>query len=566
MFGLQTVSTTKSKGVQGVGVGFAGLIEAENHFIGCFKNETPQKKPNEGGEKMSKRSFFILIAGVILLAGATSPALAEKVLKIGTLGSDAISLDPHMSTKSQDKILFPMIFNGLVRFKPGTADLNAIEPDLAESWEVSADQLVWTFKLRKGVQFHGGYGEMTAEDVVFSLNKAADKATSSATKEYAALKSVEAVDSYTVKITLSEKVPFFLGSVINYHGGFILSKNAYDALGDKAAMTPIGTGPFSFVKYQSKRFVELEANADYFRGKPLIDKIHYRYMPDEATRELAFDKGEVDLFYGRREARWVQSQSAKKNCKVDVFGLGELRNLHLNTSQKPLDDLRVRKAVAHALSREGLVTFIGPEVCAPANAVVPAGYLGHSDDATVYPHDLEKAKALLTEAGYPDGLTLKAVITKVESLRLPMMVIQEQLRLAGITLDLQVVEHSAFHKLIRQNQSAVVLYGASRFPVADVYLSQFFLSDSIVGTPTGVTNFSHCKVADADIREAKTAVDLDRQVALWAAAQDKIQKEVYAVPLFEQYLVWCRIAGLDYGYELKNSLSNGPLITEKTRL
>jgi peptide/nickel transport system substrate-binding protein len=289
-------------------------------------------------------------------------------------------------------------------------------------------------------------------------------------------------------------------------------------------------------------------------------------MPDEATRELAFKKDEVDLFYGRREARWVKSQAQKKNTVVDVFGLGELRNLHLNTSRKPLDDIRVRQAIAHAINRESLVTFIGPEVSSPANSVVPAGYLGHSDNATVYEHDLAKAKELLAQAGYAQGLTIKAVITKVESLRLPMTVVQEQLRLAGINLDLQVIEHSAFHKLIRQNQSSVVLYGASRFPVADVYLSQFFLSDSIVGTPTGITNFSHSKVADNEIMGAKTEVDLTKQLEMWAAAQDKIQKEVYAIPLFEQYLVWCRKANLDFGYKLENSLSNGPLITEKTRL
>ena len=513
-----------------------------------------------------KRLLIGIMVSSLIIACLSTPCFGEKTLRIGTLGSDAISLDPHMSTTSQDKILFPLIFNGLVRFKPGTADLNAIEPDLAESWEVSDDKLVWTFKLRKGVQFHGGYGELTAEDVVFSLTKASDKTTSSAYKEYSEIESVEAIDPYTVQITLNENVPFFLGVVVNYHGGFILSKKAWKKLGDKAPMHPIGTGPFAFVSYQSKRYVELESNDDYFRGKPLIDNINYRYMPDEATRELAFDQDEIDLFYGRREARWVKAQEQKKDCTVDVFGLGELRNLHLNTSQKPLDDIRVRKAIAHTMNRDGLVTFIGPEVCSAANSVVPAGYLGHSDSATVYEHDLDKAQELLAEAGYPDGLTLKAVITKVESLRLPMMVIQEQLRLAGVNLDLQVVEHSAFHKLIRQDQSSMVLYGASRFPVADVYLSQFFLSDSIVGTPTGITNFSHCTVADEEIRKAKTAVDLDKQVALWKEAQDKIQKDVYAIPLFEQYLVWCRKDNLDYGYKLQNSLSNGPLITEKTSM
>ena len=102
--------------------------------------------------------------------------------------------------------------------------------------------------------------------------------------------------------------------------------------------------------------------------------------------------------------------------------------------------------------------------------------------------------------------------------------------------------------------------------MADVYLSQFFLSDSIVGTPTGVTNFSHCKVADDEIRKAKTEIDAGEQLKSWAAAQDKVQKEAYAVPLFEQYLVWCRKANLDFGYKLEDSLSNGPLITEKTQL
>ena len=512
----------------------------------------------------TKRKMTVCLISLFIMVGLAAPSFAEKILRIGTLGSDAISLDPHMSTKSQDKIIFPMIFNGLVRFKPGTANLQAIEPDLAESWEVSKNNLVWTFKLRQGVQFHNGYGELTADDVVFSLQKAAAKTTSSAYKEYSAIESVIAVDPYTVKITLNQKVPFFLGSVVNYHGGFILSKKAWDQLGEQAPMTPIGTGPFAFVKYQSKRFIELKRNNQYFRGKPQIEKITYRYMPDEATRELAFDKDEIDLFYGRREARWVTNQERKKNLVVDVFGLGELRNLHLNTSQKPLDDIRVRKAIAHAVSRQGLVTFIGPQVSSEANSVVPTGYLGHSDSATVYKHNLVKAKALLAEAGFAKGLKLKVIITKVESLRLPMIVIQEQLRLAGITLDLQVVEHSAFHKLIRQNQSSLVLYGASRFPVADVYLSQFFLSDSIVGTPTGITNFSHCKVADNEIKRAKTEINLSKQIDMWAEAQDKIQKEVYAIPLFEQYLVWCRKANLDYGYTLKNSLSNGPLITEKT--
>lgn len=115
---------------------------------------------------MSKRislvSVFLATIAVSSLL-FVSPSFAEVVLKIGTLSNDANQLDPHVSTKSQDKILFPWVFNGLVRFAPGSADLSQIEADLAESWKSSADGLIWTFKLRKGVKFHSGCGKLTAE-------------------------------------------------------------------------------------------------------------------------------------------------------------------------------------------------------------------------------------------------------------------------------------------------------------------------------------------------------------------------------------------------------------------
>src|SRR6056297_1447329 len=145
-----------------------------------FREPKPSKqfngKPQLKGERRMKqrRSVIVFLLAAIMLSGLalTTPAAAETVLNVGTLSNDANQLDPHVSTKSQDKILFPWMFNGLVRFKPGSADLNEIEPDLAESWTSSEDGLTWTFKLRKGVKFHGGYGELTAEDVVFSLNRA----------------------------------------------------------------------------------------------------------------------------------------------------------------------------------------------------------------------------------------------------------------------------------------------------------------------------------------------------------------------------------------------------------
>ena len=170
----------------------------------------------------------------------------------------------------------------------------------------------------------------------------------------------------------------------------------------------------------------------------------------------------------------------------------------------------------------------------------------------------------MAEAGYPKGLTIKVIHTQLAGMLAQMQVVQAQLKKAGINLDLQIVEHATFHQMIRKDLSPIVFYSAARFPVADVYLTQFFDSASTVGTPGAITNFSHCKVADAEIRAARTEPDDAKQLALWQTAQKKIAADVCAVPLIETLQSWVRTDKLDYGYDLKGSLSLGPLITEQT--
>ncbi len=505
--------------------------------------------------------FLVIVLGCLV---SFSSASAEVTLKVAMASADAGQLDPHMSSKTPDKCLFGWMFNGLVRFKPGSMDLTMIEPDLAEKWESSPDGLTWTFYLRQGVKFHGDYGELTADDVVFSLNRAGDPNVSKFSSDYAGFESVEAVDTYTVRITLKNQAPSLLGLVANYHGGNIVSKKAVEAMGEDFKTHPIGTGPFAFQEYRTKQNVTLVANKDYFRGAPKIDKIVYRYMPSESSRELAFFSGEIDLFYAIREQQWVERMSQKGGIVVDVFEPGELRTLHLNTAVEPLNDIRIRKAIAHAINREELLVFMGKSVTRPTYSVVPNGYLGHTDDVQRYEYDLEKSKALLKEAGYPDGLTTRAIITKITALLNPMQVIQEQLRKAGITLELDIVDHPTFHAQIRKDLSPLVLYGAARFPIADTYLTQFYHSQSIVGTPTAVTNFSHNNVADEEIDAARREVDPQKQLELWKVAQQKIMDECVAVPIFELLQVWGRNPKLEYGYELEGALSLGPIINENT--
>ena len=142
--------------------------------------------------------------------------------------------------------------------------------------------------------------------------------------------------------------------------------------------------------------------------------------------------------------------------------------------------------------------------------------------------------------------------------------IQAQLKKIGVNLDIQLVEHATYHAQIRKDLSPLVHYQAARFPVADVYLTQFYDSASIVGTPKAVTNFSHCNVADDEIRAARVETDPAKQKELWKTAQEKIIKAVCGVPVYEQLQLWAWKDNLDLGYDLKGSLNLAPPVTEKT--
>src|SRR5262249_43822784 len=148
------------------------------------------------------------MASPVALAGA---AQAEKILNVGMAAADLTTLDPHRAVSTQDKPVMNWVFNGLVRFKPGSVAIASLEPEVAEKWESSADKLTWTFHLRHGVQFQRGFGELTAEDVVFSLERAANKDSSTFSADYTNVESIKALDPYTLEIKLKQVVPGFLG-------------------------------------------------------------------------------------------------------------------------------------------------------------------------------------------------------------------------------------------------------------------------------------------------------------------------------------------------------------------
>ncbi|MBA7617306.1 HTH-type transcriptional regulator SgrR [subsurface metagenome] len=395
------------------------------------------------------------------------------------------------------------MFNALVRFKPGDMDPEKIQPDLAEGWNVSSDGLVWTFYLRKGVKFHKGYGELTAEDVKFSLEKAANKETSGFAKDFDALEKVEVIDKYTVRLTFKEHIPSVLGLLTDYHGGYIVCKKAVEEIGlEKFKTNPIGTGPFMLKEYFPKQKLVEVRHDEYFRGRPLLDKVEFWFMPDASSREMAFRKGEIDICEGEREQVWVDKMRKVPGTVVDIL----------------------------------------------------------------YAFDSEKAKAFLKEAGLEKGFTFKKVITEMSDYRRPMEQIQAQLRRTGVDMKMDVITHSAYHGQIRKDVNPVVLYICARFPTADSILSQFYHSKSIVATPTGITNFSHYNKIDDLIEQAGRETRIEKQKALWANAQRKILEDAVAYPLCITKFVFARKNYVDLGYEMKSTLTLVDTIKWNTRI
>ncbi len=502
-----------------------------------------------------------------------------NVLRLGLAAAGPGTFDPHFAAMAQDRVAADMIFNGLVRYKPGQAPL--IELDLAERFpesEIVNGKQVWTVKLRKGVMFHRSSVtkpyELTADDVVFSFQKASDPKRSAYAGEYRGM-TFKKMDKYTVRIILEKPLSsiLFLPKIANYAGGLIVSKKAVEAMGDELFKTqPVGTGPFEFGGYISDAKTRLRANEQYFRGRPVLDGVEVLYIPDLGDREQGLMTGELDVIRGSIETEWTIIWK-KKGFIVDVHGVGQSMIVYFDTTQKPLNDIRVRMAIAWALDRDEFLSLIGEGVGENVYSIVPPQFLPGGltkDDVEAlgldYPVNLEKARKLLAEAGYPKGFSLEVITSEMGVYHKAYKSMGEQLGRIGIDLKIKVVDHSTMHKQIRQDVNPIVAYCAWR-PNADVILTRFFHSDSIVVTGAKAdTNFSHYDKIDALIEAARLEMGPGRQIELWKQAQIKILADMAAYPLYYINMVHARRNYIEYGHEVMATMALYPQITEKTRI
>jgi peptide/nickel transport system substrate-binding protein len=535
---------------------------------------------------MVRRRWLTSLLAMVLFLSAGTTALIDRavaqegdrpVLRLGVNAADLATLDPHFASGTQDRTVVDMIFNGLVRYVPGNSA--EIEPDIAVAIpepEIVDGKQVWTFELRDDVMCQPGPDTeaypLTADDVVYSLQKSADVDRSAFAGDYAGM-TVEKVDDHTVTITMDTPLSstLFLPKIANYAGGFIVCAQPVEAMGDEAIKThPVGTGPFMFESYTPQNSVVLTANDDYFRGAPKLGGVEVRYMADPNTRELGLQAGELDVASGVNEAQWVERINAEGNLIADIFGVAEPVWVNLNVTAEPLDDPLVREAIALAISRDEHAALRGAPVSELIGSVVPPQLPGGltEEEATaagvLHEQDIERARELLAEAGHADGFNMDLITSEMTDYSANYEVLQSELAEIGITINLTVVDHATMHAQIREDVNPIVIYVAYR-PNADVYLTNFFHSDSIVVEgESPITNFSHYSGVDDLIEQARAETDLAAQEELWKQAMIQIQKDLAAIPLYVQSLVYARTPAVDYGHELVSSLALYPQITEQT--
>ncbi|HEX6988830.1 MAG TPA: ABC transporter substrate-binding protein, partial [Bacillota bacterium] len=365
--------------------------------------------------------------------------------------------NPHHPNHYVESVMVTrVLFNGLT--KPGK-DLQP-SPDLAESWDISDDGLVWTFHLRDGVTWHDGE-PFTAEDVRFTfmdivLNP--DVGSSSASN-FRNVQEVVAVDDRTVEFHLKQPMAS-LASYLGYNAGILPSHilKGTDVMNnaDFNKGSPVGTGPFKMADYVSGQYVVLERFDDYFGGRPLLDQIQYRVVPDTNTQLSQLLTGELSIMIVEQASN-VERLENEAAIRVDATPQLNYVWIAPNTTKAPFDDARVRQALSYALDRPAMIQNILRGYGRPATGPIsPALEYYYNPDVTTYPYDPERAKELLAEAGWEDsdgdgyvdrdGQTLEIALTvpKANIMEPLATLAQQYFESVGVKTNMDAVEFNVF--------------------------------------------------------------------------------------------------------------------------
>jgi len=305
------------------------------------------------------------------------------------------TIDPNMDTLILIQNIMANMFDPLVQFD---AEME-LRPALAESWMVK-DPLTYEFKLRQGVAFHNGQG-LTSADVKYTVEWILDEANKSKQVRYFKyIDTVETPDDYTVVVKLKEPYAPMLSNLSML---WIVPKKTIEEIGrEEFAKHPIGTGPYEFVEWLKDQRLVMEAYEGYWRGVPKVQRLVWRNIPETSTRLAELRTGGVDIAI---RVPVAQSELLEKDPNVNVVSVPTLRTkwVTLNTWNPPFNDKRVRQALSYAINKEEIVGALYEGNAHITGQPYAPAVLGFNPDIEPYPYDPDKAKALLAEAGYPDG-------------------------------------------------------------------------------------------------------------------------------------------------------------------
>ncbi|MBL7996518.1 ABC transporter substrate-binding protein [bacterium] len=460
-----------------------------------------------------------------------------------TKNSPPVTLDPALTTETESTIPCDNIFDPLVQLKLGKT---GIAPALAKTWDISKDGLVYTFHLRTGVTFHDGT-PFNAKAVLFSFNRQRDPKhpfhQGGDKFEYwknfsmnEMIKDINAVNDSTVQFTLSSANATFL-YILSMQFTAIVSPDGMKKYGAQFYAHPIGTGAFHFVSWQSDDNLILAANTDYWDGRPYLDTLIFKAVNRSEERVSRLLSGEYDMIESPTPEKIAEIEN-DKNLKVFKQPGVNIAYMAMNMSKKPFSDERVRQAVVYAVNREKLVEKVYGEFGRPAKNPIPPMLLGYNEEIRFTPYDPEKAKQLLTEAGFPGGFKTKLWYMPIAREYMPdgkgtAELIQTDLKAVGIEAEIATYPwHEYLEKLYKGEHEMAIMGWIADIPDPDNFF--YPLLDKTVAEIVPSNNIAFYKGEEMHqlLLQGKQATDL--------VTRSRIYRDACAV--FNRDLPWFTIA------------------------
>ena len=475
-----------------------------------------------------KRVFLAAVCLAAPLAQAQTP---PGVLVVGQI-AEPKSLDPHAVTAVNDFRILMNVYDGLVRYAPGTLE---VEPALATNWDVSDDGTVYTFYLAEGVTFHDG-SPLTAEVVKFNFERMlnedhpyADTGPFPLSFFFSAVESVEAVDDLTVRFTLNEPYAPFLSNLA-YPTGLIVSQAAVEEFGKDFGRNPSGTGAYKVVDWTPNQRVVAEANPDYWDGAPALQAVIFRPITDANTRIAEMLSGGLDVMVEVPPDALAQFREDAGFEVLEQAG-PHLWFLILNTKEGPFANKLIRQAANYAIDKTALVDNILQGTAEVAAGPTPPAFgWAYNEDLSPYPYDPEKAKALLDEAGYA-GEPLTFFVTEGGSGMLDPIAmgtaIQADLKAVGMDVEIETYEWNTFLGEVNPGLEGKADMAEMAWMTNDPDTLPYLALRTEAWPDKGGFNSGYYSNPEVDelLVAARTETDQDRRAELYKKMQEIVQDD-----------------------------------------